>query len=456
MLTLTRPQRQTLATLVIVALTVVPTALVVAKAWWIHQPGHVREVEATLSQSLGLAVEIAAVRHPSPREDLLDGLVLRIEEPGGHSPTLSEVLRADSARIVRRSGRCSIELTGLRLLGDDPTAALARLQTLTRHLGRISPRADLVAATGQVELGRGSRRATFPFRDLAANVQVTGADEQVSCSFRLDGEEESPRCELQLETTAESGESTLVLTLQTMDGPIPSTVFNPLFDASAWLGDSAQVRGTLRIERRADQPFSARFEGELTDVELASLVQNHFPDQRLSGRARLSIRSAIWDLLPGAQTSGWRSVEGRLSAGSGRIGGGFLRALGEEMRFSVEPESLTQANSSNLTFQSLGLDFSLRESGEILVQGAARSRCPSRRGARADESPAPSGLCSRRRGQREGAMEDPRARLRRRPRAGDGSVPGPPLPALAPLGRRNLDPAGQLRIAARLIRVLHS
>lgn len=376
MLTLTRPQRQTLATLAIVALTVAPTALVASKAWWIHQPGHVREVEAALSRQLGLAVEIASVRHPTPHEDQLDGLVLRLEEPGGHSPTLSEVLRAESARIVRSSTRWSIELTGLHLFGDDPTAALARLQTLTRHLGRLAARADLVAPTGQVQLGRGPQSISLPFHDLAANVQVTKAQEQVSCSFRLDGSPESPRCELQLETTTGSGKPGVSLTLQTMDGPIPASVLIPLFDTTAWLGTDAAMRGTLRIDQHADRPFSAHFEGDLANVELASLVQNHFPDQRLSGRARVSIRSATWDLLPGNHTSGWRSAEGRLVAGSGRIGGGLLRALGEEMRFSVVPESLSRSESTDLAFQSMGLDFELKESGEIEVQGALGTDVP--------------------------------------------------------------------------------
>ncbi|HEU5116805.1 MAG TPA: hypothetical protein VFT74_09040, partial [Isosphaeraceae bacterium] len=148
------------------------------------------------------------------------------------------------------------------------------------------------------------------------------------------------------------------------------------FDSASWLGDSAGLRGTLRVERRSDQPFSARFEGELADVDLASLVQNHFPDQRLSGRARVAIRSAVWDLLPAGSTSGWRSAEGQIVASSGRIGGGLLRALGDEMRFSIDLESLARAETADLTFQSLGLDFALRESGEIELAGALGSDLP--------------------------------------------------------------------------------
>lgn len=376
MLTLTRPQRQILASLAILLLSVVPTGLVAGWAWWTRQPGHVREVEAALAQQLGLAVEIASVRHPGPREDLLSGLVLRLEEPGGSSPQLSEILRADSARLLRRADRWLVEFHNLHLQGDDPLAALARLQTLARHLGRLAPRADLVAASGLVELGRGPRRVSLHFHDLAANVQVSPASALVSSSFRLDGETQSPRCELQLDSSIAESPPRLLLTLQTMDGPIPAHLLTPLFDADAWLGASATLLGTLRVERLSDEPLSAHFQGQVSHLDLSALVQNHFPDHRLSGRADLTLRSASWGRLPGSSASGWQSASGHLSAGPGRIGVTFLQALDRQMRFPVETAVFAQAQAGEVPFQSLGLDFALLESGEITVEGALGADAP--------------------------------------------------------------------------------
>ena len=48
MFPLTRPMRQTLATIALVGLTVIPTGVVATIAWRINRPGHVRDVEIEL------------------------------------------------------------------------------------------------------------------------------------------------------------------------------------------------------------------------------------------------------------------------------------------------------------------------------------------------------------------------------------------------------------------------
>ena len=64
MLPLTRPHRQALATLAMVACTVVPTVYVGFTAWRINRPGHIRDVEIEIGRSIGLQVTVESVRYP--------------------------------------------------------------------------------------------------------------------------------------------------------------------------------------------------------------------------------------------------------------------------------------------------------------------------------------------------------------------------------------------------------
>ena len=76
MFPLTRPVRQTLATVLLFGLTVLPTALVATFAWRINRPGHIRDVEIELGRQLGLQVTLEGVRYPRPGEVVYQGIVL--------------------------------------------------------------------------------------------------------------------------------------------------------------------------------------------------------------------------------------------------------------------------------------------------------------------------------------------------------------------------------------------
>src|SRR5947209_4810925 len=99
MFPVTRPMRQTLATLLLFALTVLPTGFVAAIGWRINRPGHVRDVEVELGRQLGLQVTLDEVRYPRPGDVVYRGIVLRQEEPRGKG--LAEIVRADLVRLQR-------------------------------------------------------------------------------------------------------------------------------------------------------------------------------------------------------------------------------------------------------------------------------------------------------------------------------------------------------------------
>ena len=103
MFPLTRPIRQTVATIALLVLTVVPTGVVATIAWRINQPGHVRDVEVELGRQLGLQVTLSAVRYPKPGELIYQGITLRQEEPRSKGLTRNRPGR--SGPIATRGSR---------------------------------------------------------------------------------------------------------------------------------------------------------------------------------------------------------------------------------------------------------------------------------------------------------------------------------------------------------------
>src|SRR6516162_6113093 len=99
MFPVTRPVRQVLATLAVIALTIAPTGYVAVLAWRINRPGHIRDVEIELGRQLGLQVTLQGVRYPRPAEVIYEGVVLRQDEPRDKS--LAEIARADLVRVER-------------------------------------------------------------------------------------------------------------------------------------------------------------------------------------------------------------------------------------------------------------------------------------------------------------------------------------------------------------------
>src|SRR5690242_6671484 len=123
MLTLTRPQRQVLATLGLLAFSVAPTGYVAFVAWRVNRPGHVRDVEVELGRQFGVRVTLESVRYPRPGEVVLRGVCIRQEEPGRTESRLTEIARADSAWL--RKGELVLE--GLCLRGEGPRQAIAQV-----------------------------------------------------------------------------------------------------------------------------------------------------------------------------------------------------------------------------------------------------------------------------------------------------------------------------------------
>ncbi len=368
MVSLTRPVRQGLATLVLALVSVVPTAYVGLTAWRINRPGHVRDIEVELGRRLGMHVSLREVGYPRPGEVRGRGLVLRREEPRGGR--LAELARAESVELEWVDRELTIRLDEPALRADSPAEALAQTAALLAQLSRLSyEHVSFSSATCRLDLGTGDGAAVV--RDLAGECVIERESATLRVALAAPGSGTTARCEAILTRDRRTEPITTTLNVKTIEGPpLPASALSAFFDAPEWLGPRATVMGELELKKAGAGGLEARFSGSLLDVDLGALVGKRFPGQHLSGRARLKVASARWGDR-GAQGPGWIEVKGELTAESGSIGVGLLEALSREMRFRPSPRLKGQiARRTDLDFRALGFAFTVTALGEIQIHGA--------------------------------------------------------------------------------------
>jgi hypothetical protein len=368
MLPLTRPVRQTLATVILFGLTVVPTGFIAVVAWRINRPGHVRDVEIELGRQLGLQVTLDAVRYPKPGEVVYQGIVLRQEEP--RSKGLIEVARAEVARLQWTDRDLTLHLENPRVRCETPGSGLGQLGLLFQRSGQIPfDRINVSAPTCQVELGR--EDLTFSLRELAGEFLVDNQAPTLKLAYRLRSESAGTRCEATMTRDRRNEQIQTTVTFKTLEGlPLPARVLNVFFDAEDWFGTAAKVDGTVQLNLQGSGACEIVFAGEVVDIDLARLVGRRFPRHRLTGRARAAIKHARWGQRP-AQGAGWVEVQGELSASQGSIGVDLIEALAREMKFRRSPRLANlDSRRTELDYRALGLAFVIEPTGEINFNGA--------------------------------------------------------------------------------------
>jgi hypothetical protein len=385
MVPVNRPMRQALATVVLFALTVVPTVWIAAIAWRINRPGHVRDVEIELGRRLGLQVTLQGVRYPRPGEVVYRGIVLRQEEPRGG--VLSEIARADEVRLQWGDREMTLYLENPRLRADSPGVALAQLGAWIQRSGQIPfERISLAAPSCEVDLGREDLR--YAAREVAGEVNADPTAPTVRIAYRMSsatragsGERHRPgvgtHCELILIRDRRAEPVLTSLAFKTIEGlPLPARVLSPFFDVDTWLGANATVEGTLELRQAGSKEWEAIFSGNLHNIDLAQLIGHRFPRHRLMGRARLAVATARWGQRPG-QGPGWIEAKGELLAGQGSIGVSLLQSLAREMRFRLSSKLANlDPRKTEVDFRAMGLAFDMRANGEIHLAGALGAEGP--------------------------------------------------------------------------------
>ncbi|MFI5460214.1 MAG: hypothetical protein ACHRXM_32760 [Isosphaerales bacterium] len=374
MFPITRPFRQTLATLLLFALSVLPTGFVAAIGWRINRPGHVRDVEIELGRQLGLQVTLEEVRYPRPGEVVYRGIVLRQEEPRGKG--LAEIIRADQVRVQRAKRELTILLESPRLRAESPRQILSQLGALMQRSVQIPfERISVTAASGEVDLG--GEDLHFTPREVAGEFLADPSTPTLKLAYRMPAGGADTRCELTLCRDRRSEPIQTSLVLQTVEGlPLPARVLNVFFDAEDWLGAEAKVEGTLSLRQAGSKDWEAEFQGDLLDVDLGKLVGRRFPRHRLTGRGRVAIRKARWGARPD-QGSGWVEAKGDLLVGQGSIGVNLIDALAREMKFRPSSRlAHLDPRKTEVDFRALGLSFAMQPDGEIQIAGALGAEFP--------------------------------------------------------------------------------
>jgi len=370
MFPLARPYRQILMTGLLLLLAVLPTLYVLSTVWSIRRPGHVRDLEAELSQTLGLQVTMDEVAYPRPGEIVVKGPIFRQEEPRRRG--LVEIARARSVRLRRGDRELVVETDGLRLRGESPKLAMAQLGVLLQRPNDGSiDRVSLNAPSCELEFALD--RLRYSIRDVAGTFQTDRSAPTLKASYRMVHGGASTRCELSLSRDRSAEPVRTSLVIKTMDGlPLPGRVLDVFIDSADWIGKDARVEGALTLRQTGAKDWEAEFQGDLHDVDLGTLIGRRFPSQRLSGLAHLAVEDAKWGDRPG-QGYGWIEARGELNTGQGSIGSSFLAALGSEMSFRVDQKVVGPGRGQprlDMDFQALGLTFEIRPDGEIVLGGA--------------------------------------------------------------------------------------
>lgn len=361
MLPITRPHRQALATLALLAFSVAPTVYVAQLAWKVNRPGHRRDVEVEIGRQLGLQVTLEGVRYPRPGEVVYRGAVLWQVEP--RQKRLAEIARAATVRLRRGDRQLTLETEGLRLHGEGPRLAMDQVAALLQRAGGAAwDRVSLSARTCEVELGEGGPEGLrYSFRDVVGTFQADRGAPTVTASYRLVEEGSANRCELVLTRDRRGQAVRTSIAFKTADGlPLPARVLDPFFASTEWLGRAARVQGALTLEQDGASGWGAKFHGTLTDVDLTALVGRWSPEQRLSGRARIEIAAARW-------ADRWVEARGTLTTGPGTISPALLRALKTEMNFRLAGK--LDGRRDDVAFHGLGMTFAMTADGELRLGG---------------------------------------------------------------------------------------
>lgn len=368
MVSLTRPVRQGLATLVVVLVSIAPTVYVGVTAWRINRPGHVRDVEVELGRRLGMHVGLREVGYPRPGEVRVRGLVLRREESRGGR--LAELARAEVVRVERIDRELMLRLDDPSFRADSPAEGLEQLAGLLAQSGRLPyERVSFSASSCRLDLGTDGQAAAV--RDMAGTCVIEPEGATLKLSFAAPGSGPLTRCEAVVSRDRRAEPVATTVTVKIVEGPpLPAGALGAFFDVPEWLGPRATVEGELVVKKAGTGGFEAAFAGAFHDVDLAALVDKRFPGRHASGRARVAITNARWGDR-GAQGPGWIEAKGELTADAGSIDAGFLEALAREMRF--RPSSRLKARTAHggdVDFRVLGLAFAINPAGEIHLQGS--------------------------------------------------------------------------------------
>jgi len=310
-------RRITLALFVV--LCVSPTVIVAAWGVSRHLPGHVRGEAQRLSWQLGMKVSLAAVEHLRPGVVRYQGLVLANPETG-QEVARCRVLEAAWGKAAGREkpgGRL------LRISAVQPEIEASALDEVRRLvdrvlMGRAGPLETEVGLSTESLLVR-SEHGSQTFSDVTGKVQTLPEGTLAKVEFRLPGQSAPKPAWLYLGRYREQATPASVFGLETEGSDLPCTVLSLAADGLRTLGTRSRFRG--RIDgRQTAEGWETVVRGQFDEVELGSLVTDHFPSYQFNGNAQLRVDQAI------LVDRRLQNATGKLTAGPGNVNASLVDA----------------------------------------------------------------------------------------------------------------------------------
>ncbi len=334
---------------------VLPTVILLCSAAWRAMPGRLREIEARLSERLGLTVAIDKVSYPRPGTTLLSGVKLCDPETG------AEVARLRLLEAVERDG-------GYVLIASQPEIDGQRLGRLWRLLERQlldrpaqrpgdGASGKLRWIAGEVTL-RGEQ-ASWTFTDVRGAIEMGAEGPQAAVEFRVAGLDMPELARFRVVRNRTEPVPATRIELQTAGALLPFELLWPGGDGARRLGTRCRFRGAVWAELTPGG-WQGELTGELVDVDLDRLVSEHFP-HKLSGQASIVVRQARFRRGRLVQADGsFSAPEG------GVISRSLIDAAADSLRLSCEGPEDARADGL-VRYRQLAFGFQIESEGLTLV-----------------------------------------------------------------------------------------
>ena len=340
----------------IVAFCLLPTATV--GGWIVHRTGgqyavaQRAEWERELTGRLGLAVEIESVSYPSHSLATLQHVCLLDPE------TQALIAQADVIEVAHSDDGWHVQVWRPQVSAGG----------LTELLRTIDQRLLRTAAVGQSSINLSADEL------LIADVQA--AQSLMNFTARLDSTPLGPSAEVRFHLPSSAGAGarltvarnrqratpTTVCQLDTGNNALPVELLAAAAPQAGRLGPNSWFAGQIALEDSGGET-SGQWSGTFTEVDLDSLVTEHFPHQ-LSGLATVKVERATLDR--GKLTE----IRGTVQAQDGAISHSLLAAAQEHLRLELASENSSIQPGRVTAYRQLSLGFAISERGLSLTGSA--------------------------------------------------------------------------------------
>lgn len=304
----------------------------------IRSPAAKAEWERELSQRLGVAVTIEGLSYPQPSLAELSGVKLANAETG---LPLAACRRIE---IVQVEGRWEVILAEPTLRQDAMGTLMEKLHD--RVLTSSAPTNSIHVSAVHLTIHDGA--AAHSLSNLSANLKSVAAGPELEIRFALPQHPDSVELHFTRNRQITPPATQIAWNCPV---PLPIRLASILWADVSALGPGAMLMGSGRLTLQDDK-LSGSFSGELSGIDLTSLVSQRF-EHVLSGEGTLKLDTATMEAGRLSHANGTLVV-----AGGGRISRSLLTAAAEHLQLRA---SLPEKIMDSVAYRRLSLGFEMTE-----------------------------------------------------------------------------------------------